>query len=235
MSNDDLDSHLDRGLQLYRKRRYQRAIVAFQKAFNHAQKTNNYFATVYAYLAIGDCFFFLRNYSDALSHFDKARYLAVQKEDKNVIALSSVKLAKALWGEGDKFDQPYYKFDQVNSYLAEAIQIFNELKDRLGLLYAHGVKGELEEFQGNLEAAKIYYQKASELAHLVNRESLREYFRRKSDGDTPFPYIYYFPYPKGPPVASAEAIPKQKNCPKCQNKLDSDAKICPFCEYQYVR
>ncbi|MHA2346326.1 MAG: hypothetical protein ACXACP_06375, partial [Candidatus Hodarchaeales archaeon] len=34
-----------------------------------------------------------------------------------------------------------------------------------------------------------------------------------SDGETPFPYIYTFPYPKGPPVASAKAVPLPKSDP----------------------
>ncbi len=59
--------------------------------------------------------------------------------------------------------------------------------------------------------------------------------RRRFDDDSrmPYPYIYYFPYPKGPPVASAEAIPKRKICPMCQKLLDYETKICPHCEYQF--
>ena len=61
--------------------------------------------------------------------------------------------------------------------------------------------------------------------------------RKRPDDDSrlPYPYIYYFPYPKGPPVASAEPIPKHKVCPMCQKLLDYDTKICPVCEYQFEK
>ncbi|MFX1538848.1 MAG: hypothetical protein ACFFDI_32070 [Promethearchaeota archaeon] len=61
---------------------------------------------------------------------------------------------------------------------------------------------------------------------------------RKKHGDVggscfPFPYIYYFPYPKGPPATGAEAIPILKICPSCLKKCDIDHKSCPVCGYRF--
>jgi hypothetical protein len=49
--------------------------------------------------------------------------------------------------------------------------------------------------------------------------------------DPPCPYIYYFPYPKGPPVAGAIAIPKkiEKICPKCGEINEKGEERCKKC------
>jgi hypothetical protein len=49
----------------------------------------------------------------------------------------------------------------------------------------------------------------------------------------PFPYIYYFPYPKGPPLPSAEALSKLMICPSCLSKCEIDAKYCSVCGYRF--
>ncbi|MFX0172715.1 MAG: hypothetical protein ACFE9L_12430 [Candidatus Hodarchaeota archaeon] len=59
---------------------------------------------------------------------------------------------------------------------------------------------------------------------------LKSRLDRFKDGDidtglSPSPYIYYFPYPKGPPQASAEAIPKRK--PRPPPDLPEDSPQAP--------
>lgn len=64
-----------------------------------------------------------------------------------------------------------------------------------------------------------------------NGEGLDEFkYPPKGDG-TPFPYIYYFPYPKGPPIASARAIPKkiEEICPKCGEINARKRMVCEKC------
>ena len=59
--------------------------------------------------------------------------------------------------------------------------------------------------------------------------------KRIGDNDLekpPSPFIYYFPYPKGPPAASAETIPKTMTCPSCSMKYNFDESFCPFCGYR---
>ena len=174
MSTNDLDLHLDQGVQLYRNSQYKQASIAFQQVLNYAKKTDNQKAIIYSYLAIGDCFFYLRDLDDALSHFVSARILSEQINDKNNHALSLVNLAKVVFVKEGHISQAGY-------YLMEAIQIFNELNDNLGLLYAYCIAGELEMNQGNSEAAKEYFERASIMAQLSNKEHLQEYFTRRAE------------------------------------------------------
>ena len=50
----------------------------------------------------------------------------------------------------------------------------------------------------------------------------------------PFPYLYYFPYPKGPPAASTEALPKLVTCPSCLKTCEVDVKFCPICGHRLL-
>lgn len=45
----------------------------------------------------------------------------------------------------------------------------------------------------------------------ITAEDLRKF---RKPGEPPTPFLYYFPYPKGPPVASGERIPKEKKSKK---------------------
>ena len=177
MDFDDLESNLDRGVQFYQNRQYKRASIAFQKVLEIAKQTNKYITAVYAYLVIGDCYFYQGNYDRALAHFDKARSLAEERNEKNTLALSQVNLAKTL-GQFIKRGDVASSI-QARYYLTEAIQLFEQLKDSLGLQYAHSIMGDLEAIQGNLEEAKIHFQTAAEIAQTLNKPHFRDYFRRK--------------------------------------------------------
>ena len=51
------------------------------------------------------------------------------------------------------------------------------------------------------------------------------------DNDFPSPYLYYFPYPKGPPTASAEGHLKiMKFCPKCKEQNTLRKTKCSSCD-----
>ncbi len=47
--------------------------------------------------------------------------------------------------------------------------------------------------------------------------------------DLPFPYIYYFPYPKNLPDAFGSMIPKIITCPYCYENCEFSEKFCPSC------
>ena len=46
----------------------------------------------------------------------------------------------------------------------------------------------------------------------------------------PTPYIYYFPYPKGPPAASGHTQVKKIYCPYCEKIIDYLSIFCPYCK-----
>ncbi len=53
---------------------------------------------------------------------------------------------------------------------------------------------------------------------------------KTENGDlAPFPYVYYFPYPKGPPAGSGHRQAKKVICPYCDKLIDYLSKSCPFC------
>ena len=82
----------------------------------------------------------------------------------------------------------------------------DEEDDMLSLSLREALKSLRDEENGG--------EKSDEEDDLLSR-SLR-------DKDFPTPYVYYFPYPKGPPAASAEGHLKiMEFCPQCgeQNTL----------------
>ncbi len=172
MNLDDLDFYLDQGVQFYRTRQYEQASVAFQNVITRATQINNLKAIIYAHMAIGDCYFHLNDLDGAQSRFEQAHSLSEQIIDKNALALSLVNLAKVLYIKGGYTSKAGY-------YLIEAIQIFNELDDNLGLLYAYSITGDFEASQGNREIAKEYFERASILAQSLNNKPLSRHFRKK--------------------------------------------------------
>ena len=172
MNSNDLDFYLDQGVQFYRSRQYEQASVAFQNALTHAAQKNNKKAIIYANIAIGDCYFYLNNLDGAQSHFEEAHSLSEQLIDKNAFALSLVNLAKVLYLKGGYTAKAGY-------YLIEAIQIFDEIDDNLGLLYAYSITGDFEASQGNRDIANEYFERASIMAQSLNNKSLSKHFHKK--------------------------------------------------------
>ena len=175
MSVDDLDFYLDQGVQFYRNRQFEQASATFQNVLKRAKQNNNEKAIIYAHLAIGDCYFYLNNLEGAQSHFEKAHSLSEQIINKNALALSLVNLAKVLYIKGGYTSKAGY-------FLIEAIQIFDELDDNLGLLYAYSITGDFEASQGNRDIANEYFERASIMAQSLNNKSLSVHFRNKSGG-----------------------------------------------------
>ena len=76
-----------------------------------------------------------------------------------------------------------------------------------------------------IEVATKEQQRADDLKRMYFRKK-----NRKNDfEDFPSPYIYYYPYPKGPPVASGQARAKKVYCPHCEKLIDYMSKSCPYC------
>lgn len=224
--NEDLDW----GVELYRTRKYRQAVNVFHRILQSAKEIQDQVSMIYALLALGDCYFYLKSINEAMSYFERARTLAEQIKDKNTLALSQSNIGKCLI-----LKQGY--ITQARYLLIEAIQLFDELNDDLGLLHAYNISGVLEVSQGNREEAKGYFERGSILAQSIGKKQFQDYFKQRLEEEgeeMPFPYIYYFPYPKGPPAASAEAIPKRINCPSCQETVMVGTRTCPFCGYQFV-
>ena len=231
MDSDAALADFDFALDLFRKRQYRGAMIAFEKVLHQAQQMNDVPSIIYVQLAIGDSYFFLGDSRKALICFNQAHSFAERIDNENLIALSCLKLARSLV----QFITPgEVSTDlQVHYYLINALQLFESIKDDLGLMATHGMLGFLERLLGHEEAAFYHFRTASHKALLLKKPDLMTFFRRRAGGEASFPYIFYFPYPKGPPDAAAAILPIQLTCPSCRQPVSPMVTICPFCEFNF--
>jgi tetratricopeptide (TPR) repeat protein len=168
------------GIILYEDRLYEQAITKFEQALDRAKRANIHKAVVNSYCNIGECFFRISKYNEAMNHFDKARALAEERNDKNSLAIAQINIAKVLAQYVKKGD--FSSDAQARYYLNEAIQRFEELNDDLGQMQTHGVFADLEELEGNLEPALFHFEAAAEKAQNLRKYQLHEFYRRKAQG-----------------------------------------------------
>ncbi|MFX1286190.1 MAG: tetratricopeptide repeat protein [Promethearchaeota archaeon] len=166
------------GILLYENHLYEQAIAKFEQALERAKKANIHKAVVNAYCNIGECYFRVQKYEEAMKNFDKSRSLAESRQDRYSLAMSQVNLAKVLkqyvrQGDSSSAAQAVY-------YLEEAIQLFEELDDKKGLLIAHGLFGEIEGLQGSFEKALMHFEFAAEKAQTTNEHQFQEFYRQKA-------------------------------------------------------
>lgn len=166
------------GLLLYENRLYEQAITKFEQALDRAKRANIHKAVVNAYCNIGECYFRVEKFDEAMNHFDKARSLAEERNDNHFLAISYVNMTKVLaqfLRQGDSSSA-----DQATYYLREAIQFFEQLSDDFGLMHANISFGEIEALNSNFEKALIHFESAAEKAISINAHQFQEFCRQKA-------------------------------------------------------
>ncbi|UCG90528.1 MAG: tetratricopeptide repeat protein [Candidatus Heimdallarchaeota archaeon] len=166
------------GILLYENHLYEQAIAKFEQALERAKRANIHRAVVNAYCNIGECYYRVQKFEEAMKNFDKSRSLAESRQDRYSLAMSQVNLAKVLGQyirQGDSSSAA-----QAAYYLEEAIQLFNELDDKKGLLIAHGLFGEIEALQGGFEKALMHFEFAAEEAQTTSEHQFQEFYRLKA-------------------------------------------------------
>lgn len=166
------------GILLYENSLYEQAVVRFEQALLRSKKANIHKAVVNAYCNIGECYFRVGKIDDALEIFDKARILSQERNDKHWLAISQVNLSKILAEFVKRGDSS--SSTQAVFYLEEAVQLFEQLGDKFGLMIAQGSFGNLESMIGNLEKALIHVEIAAEKAQSLNDHIYQELYQQKT-------------------------------------------------------
>ncbi len=166
------------GLLLYENHLYEQAIAKFEQALDRAKRANIHKAVVNAYCNIGECYYRVEKFDEAMNHFDKARSLSEERNDNQFLAISQVNMTKVLaqfirQGDSSSADQAAY-------YLREAIQLFEQLSDDFGLMHANILFGEIEALQENYEKALIHFESAAEKSIGINAHQIQEFCRQKA-------------------------------------------------------
>ncbi len=221
----------DIALDLFQKRQYREAIIAFENVLHFAQQISDSSTIIYAQLAIGESYFFLGNYNQALTYFNKAHSLAEQISNENLIALSCLKLARSsvqLTSFGEDSSET-----QIHYFLINALQLFESNNDDLGLMITHGTFGFLERLIGNEEAAFFHFRMASHKALLLKKPDLMTFYQKRSSDEASFPYISYFSSPKDTSTSTTARFPIELICPSCHQSVNPMVITCPFCEFGF--
>ena len=166
------------GLLLYENGLYEQAIGKFEQALDRAKRANIHKAVVNAYCNIGECYYRVEKFDEAMNHFDKARSLAEERNDNQFLAISQVNMTKVLAQfirQGDSSSA-----DQATYYLREAIQHFEQISDDFGLMHANILFGEIESLQDNFEKALIHFESAAEKSLALNAHQFQEFCRQKA-------------------------------------------------------
>ncbi|UCE12148.1 MAG: tetratricopeptide repeat protein [Candidatus Heimdallarchaeota archaeon] len=166
------------GIILYENNLYEQAISKFEQALDRAKRANIHKAVVNAYCNIGECYYRVDKFEDAMKHFDKARALSESRQDRQFLAVSQVNVAKVL---GQYIKQGNSSnVAQASYYLEEAIQIFEQLDDKIGLMHAHGLFGELEALKGQFEKGLMHFEFAAEKAQATDAHQFQEFYRQQA-------------------------------------------------------
>ncbi|MFX0014533.1 MAG: tetratricopeptide repeat protein [Promethearchaeota archaeon] len=166
------------GILLYENSLYEEAITKFEQALERAKRANIHRAVVNAYCNIGECYFRVGKFDEAMKNFDKSRSLAESRQDRYSLAVSQVNMAKILGQyvkQGDSASAA-----QASYYLEEAIQHFEALEELKGLVLAHGLLGEIEALQRSYEKALMHFEFAAEKAQVINEYQFHEFYRQKA-------------------------------------------------------
>ncbi|MHA1214620.1 MAG: tetratricopeptide repeat protein [Candidatus Hodarchaeales archaeon] len=166
------------GIILYEQKLYEQAAAKFELALERARKANKHDFVVNAYSNIGECYYRMGDLDKSMENFEKAHSLSEERNDKQNLARSKVNMAKVLKMQlkrGDSSSQ-----SQAEWYLNDALTIFEDSTDILGIMSVYGERGELEELAGNFESALIYFENASEKATELKAHQFQEYYRYKA-------------------------------------------------------
>jgi len=166
------------GTILYEKGNYQQAIPIFEKALERAKKANMHNFIVNAYNNVGECYYRIKNYENALKNFDIARSLSEERNDKKLLAISQINIAKVLCQNlllGDLSSEV-----QATHYIKQALEVFEQQNDKKNIMISYGLMGTLESIKQSYDSALIYFERAAETAQTMNNEDLQDFYRQKA-------------------------------------------------------
>ncbi len=166
------------GTLLYEEGQFQQAISVFEKALDRAKKANMHNFIVNAYNNVGECYYRLKNYENALKNFDIARGLAEERNDKKLLAISQINIAKVLCQnllQGDVSSEV-----QASHYIKQALEAFEQQDAKKYIMIAYGLMGTLESIKQKYDSALIYYERAAETAQTLNNLNLQDFYGKKS-------------------------------------------------------
>lgn len=112
------------GEVLFGNGQYRKVISKFNQILNLVKDNNNHSTVVNTHTMLGECYYRLENFDEAMRNFDKVRSLAESRQDRYSLAISQVNLSKVLGqyirqGDSTSAAQALY-------YLEEARQLFME-------------------------------------------------------------------------------------------------------------
>jgi len=166
------------GTLLYEEGQFQQAISVFEKALDRAKKANMHNFIVNAYNNVGECYYRIKNYENALKNFDIARSLSEERNDKKLLAISQINIAKVLCQNlllGDLSSEV-----QATHYIKQALEVFEQQNDKKNIMISYGLMGTLESIKQSYDSALIYFERAAETAQTMNNEDLQDFYRQKA-------------------------------------------------------
>ena len=166
------------GTILYEQGQFQQAVPIFENALERAKKANMHNFIVNAYNNVGECYYRLKNYENALKNFDIARGLSEERNDKKLLAISQINIAKVLCQnilQGDVSSEV-----QASHYIKQALESFEQENDTKNTMIAYGLMGTLESIKQSFDSALIYFDRAAEIAQSINNLTLQDFYVRKS-------------------------------------------------------
>lgn len=218
------------GIFLYNSGFYEHAITQFEKALLAAEKENNWRVIVIIHCNLGECHFQLKQYPIALTAYDRAYTIAKVKNDSHFLAVIQIYISRVLLVQ--------LKLDQAESHLRNALKLFEQLNDLHGLMIVYGFLGDLKAQTLFPMDGLFYYEKAADYARTLNHLEFEKLFllriealnRDQPDEYGPYPFIFTFPHPSGPPAMSGGQIQSKKLfCPSCDNQVFFGSIYCPKC------
>ncbi|MHA2244911.1 MAG: hypothetical protein ACXADY_08065 [Candidatus Hodarchaeales archaeon] len=124
---------------------------------------------------------------------------------------------------------------ELNIITNEIEEIINSIKDTYQPNKYEQMLGSLLQIKQTLNSLPAFFKR--EIHKIIEIQIIDDLISLKGDlwrkmmdfigikrnwaGETPTPFVYYFPYPKGPPAASAEAISKDKTIQPLED-IDED-------------
>jgi tetratricopeptide (TPR) repeat protein len=166
------------GTIMYELGNFQQAIPVFEKALDRAKKANMHNFIVNAYNNIGECYYRIEKYENALKNFDIARGLSEERNDKKLLAISQINIAKVLCQNlllGDLSSEV-----QATHYIKQALEVFEQQSDSMNIMISYGLMGTLESIKQSNDSALIYFERAAETAQAMNKLNMQDFYNQKA-------------------------------------------------------
>ncbi|MCX7987323.1 MAG: response regulator [Bacteroidales bacterium] len=153
---------------LYRdKGNYRQAIEWFKKAITTNEKLGNYNAIKVLNTNIGYLQSEMNNYDEAIESFKQSLKLNEKYNKKPDIVQDLINIALAQQGKQN--------YNESNNNLSRALSLAQELNDLKALKTIYGMLSENSEKLGRPDKAKEYFELASSLRNMMQKEELKRY------------------------------------------------------------